>query len=100
MPQPPVSNRAATRDLPPVGCCLGKMLKIRGGGGTGSSGPRGKRSVTVNGTSMSCREYVASCGDEASPAAQADIAGTWEGQPVSYTNEAKRLAAKRGDTFA
>lgn len=64
------------------------------------NGTRGKRSVTVNGASMSCREYVASCGDEASPAAQAELAGNWEGAPVSFTNEAKRLAAKRGDTFA
>lgn len=69
------------------------------GKGGGGGGPRGKRSVTVNGTSMSCREYVASCGTDASPAAQADIAGDWTGAPVSYTNEAKRLAGKRGDTF-
>ena len=70
-----------------------------GKGGGGGGGPRGKRSVTVNGQSMSCREYVASCGTDASPAAQADIAGDWSGSPVSYTNEAKRLAAKKGDTF-
>ncbi len=69
------------------------------GKGGGGGGPRGKRSVTVNGVSMSCREYVASCGTDASPAAQADLAGNWDGQPVSYTNEAKRLAGKRGDTF-
>ena len=69
----------------------------RGGGG---GGPRGKRSVEVNGVSMSCRDYVESCGTDASPAAQADLSGTWTGSPVSYTNEAKRLAAKRGDTFS
>ena len=67
---------------------------------TGGNGKRGTRNVTVDGTVMSCREYVASCGDQASPAAQADINGTWEGAPVSYTNEAKRLAAKNHDTFA
>lgn len=68
--------------------------------GDGTRGSRGSRTVTVDGNAMSCREYVASCGTDASPAAQADLAGTWDGSPVSYTNEAKRLAAKRGDTFA
>ncbi len=77
--------------------------------GDGERGPRGTRNVTFTengiapsraGETVSCREYVAACGDQASPAAQADLAGQWEGSPVSYTNEAKRLAAKNNDTFA
>jgi len=78
----------------------GENMPKRPSGGTGGTrGPRGKRTVTVDGESMSCRDYVEACGDQASPAAQADLAGNWDGQPVSYTNEAKRLAAKNNDTF-
>lgn len=83
--------------LKPIGKDMPKPPKTGGGG---PRGPRGTRNVTVDGEVMSCRDYVAKCGDEASPAAQSDLAGTWEGSPVSYTNEAKRLAAKKGDTFA
>ena len=89
---------AVTVSVKPTGENMPKRPSTGRGGGGG--GAKSKRTVEANGVSMSCRDYVAACGDEASPAAQADLAGTWEGQPVSYTNEAKRLAAKRGDTFA
>ena len=75
------------------------MPKRPSGGGGGTRGAGSKRSVTSGDKTMTCREYVASCGDQASPAAQADLAGNWDGQPISYTNEAKRLAAKNSDTF-
>ena len=84
----------------PTGENMPKRPSTKRASGGGGNGKRGTRTVTVDGQSMSCRDYVASCGDEASPAAQADLAGTWDGSPVSYTNEAKRLAAKKGDTFA
>lgn len=91
---------AVTISVKPTGEAMPKRPSTRKATGNGR-GPRGTRNVTTaDGSVMSCREYVASCGDEASPAAQADLAHNWDGQPVSYTNEAKRLAAKRGDTFA
>jgi hypothetical protein len=97
----------ATMSVKPTGTEMPKPPSTRGTGGP--RGPRGTRNVTFTadgvapsrtGETVSCRDYVAACGDEAAPAAQADLAGTWEGSPVSYTNEAKRLAAKKGDTFA
>ena len=92
---------AVTVSVKPTGENMPKRPSSKRATGNGERGPRGTRNVTTaDGKVMSCREYVASCGDEASPAAQADLAGTWDGSPVSYTNEAKRLAAKRGDTFA
>lgn len=94
------ASGAITVSVKPSGENMPKRPSTGRGGGGGGGGPRGPRSVTVNGVSMSCREYVASCGTDASPAAQADLAGSWDGSPVSYTNEAKRLAAKRNDTFA
>lgn len=90
---------AITTSVKPSGENMPKRPSAKRGG-NGERGPRGTRTVTVNGQSMSCREYVALCGTDASPAAQADLDGSWDGSPVSYTNEAKRLAAKRGDTFA
>ncbi len=94
----------ASIDVKPTGADMPKPPKS-----SGARGPRGTRNVTLNsagvapnraGEVLSCRDYVEACGDAASPAAQADIAGTWEGSPVSYTNEANRLANKLGDTFA
>jgi hypothetical protein len=98
---------SATIAVKPTGAEMPKPPKSSGTGGT--RGPRGTRNVTFAadgvapsraGETASCRDYVAACGDQAAPAAQADLAGTWEGSPVSYTNEAKRLAGKNGDTFA
>lgn len=95
------ASGAVTVSVKPTGENMPKRPSSKRATGNGERGPRGTRNVTTtDGTVMSCREYVAACGDDASPAAQADLAGTWEGSPVSYTNEAKRLAAKRGDTFA
>lgn len=92
---------AVTVSVKPSGENMPKRPSTRRATGNGERGPRGTRNVTTaDGVVHSCRDYVASCGDEASPAAQADLAETWGGSPVSYTNEAKRLAAKRGDTFA
>lgn len=97
-----VYNRVdGTMSVKPSGADMPKRPSAARGSGNGTRGPRGTRTVTTaDGTVLSCRDYVRQCGDQASPAAQADLAGEWDGSPVSYTNEAKRLAGKNNDTFA
>lgn len=92
---------ATTISVKPSGENMPKRPSSKRASGNGERGPRSTRNVTVvaTGETLSCRDYVKACGDRASPAAQADLAGEWDGSPVSYTNEAKRLAAKTGDTF-